>query len=77
MEVRKQIQEMEEQGIIRKICTSHLIVVPKKVDNSREKKYRIVVDYRKLYEVTIVDKFHRLNFRPVRKRSVGKDTIRF
>lgn len=59
-EVRKQIREMEEQGIIRKSSSryaSPLIVVPKKLDNSGEKKYRLVVDYRKLNEITIDDKF--------------------
>ncbi|GBP03435.1 Retrovirus-related Pol polyprotein from transposon 297 [Eumeta japonica] len=59
-EVRRQITEMEEQGIIRKSCSryaSPLIVVPKKIDNSGEKKYRLVVDYRKLNEITIDDKF--------------------
>lgn len=59
-EVRKQVREMEEQGIIRKSCSryaSPLIVVPKKVDNSGEKKYRLVIDYRKLNEITIDDKY--------------------
>lgn len=59
-EVRRQIKEMEQQGIIRKSnsrYSSPLIVVPKKLDNSGQKKYRIVVDYRKLNEVTIDDKF--------------------
>lgn len=59
-EVRRQIREMEEQGIIRKSCSrysSPLIVVPKKIDNSGERKYRLVVDYRKLNEVTIDDKY--------------------
>ena len=60
VEVRKQVKEMEDQGIIRKSSSryaSPLIVVHKKMDNSGEKKYRIVIDYRKLNEVTLDDKF--------------------
>lgn len=59
-EVRKQIGEMEAQGIIRKSnsrYSSPLIVVPKKSDNSGQKKFRIVIDYRRLNEVTVDDKF--------------------
>lgn len=59
-EVRRQVREMEEQGIIRKSNSryaSPLIVIPKKIDNSGKKKFRIVVDYRKLNEITVDDKF--------------------
>lgn len=59
-EVRRQITEMEQQGIIRKSnsrYSSPLIIIPKKIDNSGKRKYRIVIDYRKLNEVTIDDKF--------------------
>lgn len=59
-EVRRQIQEMKEQGIIQQSnskYSSPLIVVPKKMDNSGNKKYRIVIDYRKLNDVTVDDKF--------------------
>lgn len=59
-EVRRQIREMEAQGIIRKSqsrYSSPLIVVPKKRDNSGKQKYRIVIDYRKLNEKTIDDKY--------------------
>ena len=48
---------MEEQGIIQKSYSSPLIAVPKKIDNSREKKHYIVIDYRKLNEVTLDDKY--------------------
>jgi hypothetical protein len=36
---------------------SPIIVVPKKADASGKKKWRIVVDFRKLNDVTIVDSF--------------------
>lgn len=36
---------------------SPLWIVPKKLDNSGERKWRIVIDYRKLNEVTVSDKF--------------------
>lgn len=59
-EVRKQMEEMEKQGIIRKSnsrYSSPIIAIPKKTDNSGKQKYRIVVDYRKLNQVTIDDKY--------------------
>lgn len=59
-EVRKQMEEMERNGIIRKSNSrycSPIIVIPKKKDNSGIQKYRIVVDYRKLNEITIDDKY--------------------
>lgn len=59
-EVRKQMVEMEAQGIIRKSksrYSSPIIVIPKKKDNSGVQKFRIVVDYRKLNQVTIDDKY--------------------
>lgn len=36
---------------------SPLWVVPKKIDNSGQQKWRIVIDYRKLNEQTVDDKF--------------------
>lgn len=59
-EVNKQIREMLQQNIIQPSNSpynSPIWVVPKKVDNSGEQKWRIVIDYRKLNEVTIEDKF--------------------
>ena len=58
-EVRKQIREMEEQGIITKSSSrysSPVKVVPKKMDNPGIKKFKLVVDSRKLIEITIDDK---------------------
>lgn len=60
IEVRKQMEEMEKNGIIRKSNSrycSPIIVIPKKKDNSGIQKYRIVVDYRKINEITIDDKY--------------------
>lgn len=59
-EVNKQIQEMIEQGIIRKSKSpycSPIWIVPKKPDASNKQKYRLVIDYRDLNEITIDDKF--------------------
>lgn len=59
-EVSGQIQKMLETGIIRESSspwTSPIWVVPKKTDNSGKKKYRIVVDYRKLNEKTPADRY--------------------
>lgn len=60
LEVRRQMEEMEKQGIIRKSksrYSSPIIVIPKKIDNSGIQKYRIVVDYRRLNQITIDDKY--------------------
>lgn len=59
-EVSDQIQKMLDSGIIRESSsswTSPIWVVPKKMDNSGQKKYRIVVDYRKLNEKTPADRY--------------------
>lgn len=59
-EVEDQIAEMEKQGIIRKSHSryaSPIVVVAKKPDSSGKQKYRICVDYRKLNEITVDDKF--------------------
>lgn len=59
-EVEKQMKSMMEQGIIRPSnspWSSPLWIVPKKLDASGRKKWRIVIDYRKLNEKTIDDKY--------------------
>lgn len=59
-EVEKQIETMLQQGIITPSTSpwsSPLWVVPKKPDASGEKKWRIVIDYRKLNEQTIGDAY--------------------
>ena len=51
---------MLKQNIIRESNSpynSPLWIVPKKLDNSGKKKWRLVVDYRKLNEFTVDDKF--------------------
>lgn len=60
LEVEKQIAEMLKSGIITRSSSPYnapIWVVPKKLDNTGEQKWRIVVDYRKLNDVTIEDKF--------------------
>jgi len=59
-EVEKQINEMLEDGIIRPSRSPYnapVWVVPKKSGQSEEKKYRLVIDYRKLNDVTISDRY--------------------
>lgn len=59
-EVNKQINKMLKQGIVEPSTSpwsSPLWIVPKKIDASGEKKWRIVVDYRKLNEVTVGDAY--------------------
>lgn len=59
-EVKTQIQKMLDQGIIRPSVSpwsSPVWVVPKKMDASGVQKWRIVIDYRKLNELTTGDKY--------------------
>lgn len=59
-EVRDQIRKMLDQGIIRpseSAWSSPIWVVPKKMDASGKQKWRLVVDFRKLNEKTLDDKY--------------------
>lgn len=59
-EVKKQISSMLEQGIIKHSYSpwsSPVWIVPKKMDASGKQKWRLVIDYRKLNEKTISDRY--------------------
>lgn len=59
-EVEEQIMKMLDQGIIRPSYSpwsSPIWIVPKKVDASGKAKWRLVIDYRKLNEKTISDRY--------------------
>lgn len=59
-EVERQINDMLEQGIIRPSdspWSSPIWIVPKKADASGKRKWRIVVDYRKINDKTIDDRY--------------------
>lgn len=59
-DVTDQIQELLDSGIIRNSnspYSSPIWVVPKKADASGTQKVRVVIDYRKLNEKTVNDKF--------------------
>lgn len=59
-EVEKEVVTLLENGIIRPSKSpynSPVWIVPKKLDASGEKKYRMVIDYRKLNTITISDKY--------------------
>lgn len=58
-EITKQIKQMESNGIIEPSDSpwnSPILLVPKKLDASGKPKFRLVVDYRKLNNITIGDK---------------------
>ena len=59
-EIQKQVRKMLNDGIIKESIspyTAPVWVVPKKADASGVKKFRLVIDYRKLNEKTINDKY--------------------
>lgn len=58
--VDKEIKKLLRDGIIRPSRSPYnapIWVVPKKQDSSGEKKYRVVVDFRKLNSVTVPDRY--------------------
>lgn len=63
---KREKKDMLKQEIIKETNSrynSPLWIVEKKLDNSRIKKYRIVIDYRKLNEFTVDDRFPIPNFK--------------
>lgn len=59
-EISKQVEQMLEDGVITESKSEWnfpLIVVPKKMDASGERKWRLCIDFRKLNEVTIGDSY--------------------
>lgn len=59
-EINKQLQTMIESNIIRPSKSpwnSPLLIVPKKCDKDGNKKWRVVIDFRRLNDVTIGDAF--------------------
>lgn len=60
MEIEKQVKQLEKDNIITPSDSpwnAPLLVIPKKADASGENKYRVVVDFRKLNNITIGDAF--------------------
>ena len=59
-EVLRQTEKMLDDGIIQHSSSPWnfpLLVVPKKLDSSGKTKWRVVVDFQKLYDVTVGDSF--------------------
>ena len=59
-EIEKQVLELLNDGIIRPSKSPYnapVWIVPKKMDASGEKKYRMVIDYRKLNSITVPDRY--------------------
>lgn len=60
MEINDQVKQLEEEGFIRQSDSpwkAPLLIVPKKVDASGTRKFRAVVDFRKLNNLTVGDAF--------------------
>lgn len=59
-EVENQIEDLLQNGIIRRSRSpynSPVWIVPKKTDASGKKKFRLVIDYRKLNSITVADRY--------------------
>lgn len=59
-EIQKQVKSMLEKNIIRESCSpwsSPVWIVPKKDDSLGNKKWRMVIDYRKINDKTVDDKY--------------------
>lgn len=59
-EVQTQINKMLDEGIVKPSMSpwsSPIWVVPKKIDASGQRKWRVVIDYRKLNDITIGDSY--------------------
>lgn len=59
-EIQKQVQKLLDNKVIRPSISpysSPVWIVPKKVDASGQKKFRMVIDFRKLNEKTVEDKY--------------------
>lgn len=75
-EIKTQIEKMKKDGLIRpskSAWNAPLLLVPKKAGADGIKKWRIVVDYRKLNEVTISDSFPLPNISDILDQ-LGKST---
>ena len=60
LEVRRQVEELKKGGIITESSfpwSSPLLLVPKKENATREKRWRLVIDYRKLNKKTVGDAY--------------------
>jgi len=67
-EINKQVNELLQDKVITTSDSpwnAPLLIVPKKVNASREQKYRVLVDYRKLNSITIGDAFPMLNINEI------------
>jgi len=67
-EVNNQVQQMLEDAIIQQSQSTWnfpILVVPKKLDASGKRQWRICVDFRKLHDVTVGDNFPMPNIQDI------------